>query len=311
MKAVVISKSENECVVLKSNGEFLNIKNRNYFVGQELDLPSKKVSTLICSFAAAFAVCILSAFAIYYASITPTSYVYLDVNPSFRLDVNRFNKVIGIHPLNDQAESLSAELDTSSKSVDKYIERIISVCKIHGYSDNDVEINLVSKSTVLKDKILETSESIEDKSVIVSVYSVEEEENELAIKHSISPKRLRAIKEYSYHIGGDVKENTNLLKELSTDEIFEKVREYRHSKKDGNEAKNEESNQSTSQNQSDKEGKDSSRLSYISEKRLEAIKKYTKVFGGTLEDNANLLRGLSTKEIYKEISSHLNTNKKS
>ena len=196
------------------------------------------------------------------------------------------------------------------KSVDNYIELIISVCKIHGYSDNDVEINLVSKSTGLKDKIIETSESIDDKSVMVSVYSVEEEENEIAIKCSISPKRLRAIKEYSYYLGGDVKENRQILKELSTDEIFEKVREYRRLTNVDDEPKSEEPNQSTVQTPSDKKGNESSRLRYISEKRLEAIKKYTKVFGGTIEDNANLLRGLSTKEIYKEIANHLNTKPK-
>ena len=53
----------------------------------------------------------------------------------------------------------------------------------------------------------------------------------------------------------------------------------------------------------DKEENDKAMKYHTSPKRLKAVEAYTKVFGGTLEDNFAILKGTANSEIYKEIQS--------
>ena len=117
------------------------------------------------------------------------------------------------------------------------------------------------------------------------MYIVTKEENETAMDCNISAGRVHALETYTYFFGGTFEQNQIELENLSTKEILEKIREYRRSTK-GKDALPEELNDG---------------VGYISEKRLEAVKVYTEVFGGTVEENIRILRGTTSKEIYEMV----------
>ena len=292
MKALVISVSGGECTVMKSNGEFSRMKNKNYSVGEEITLPSPFALKLsLCAVALLFLIS-TAVLVLNYLMVTASGYVYIDVNPSFRLDVNRFGKVICVVPLNEEADGIAEGLDLPGVNVEDCIKKIVNICEMRGYvgsGEGDVEINISSEDPKLEKRVLSASEGSESQTVQISVYALSKDDNDFAVENNVSPKRLRAIREYSRYLGGDVKDNSEKLSGIPTDDIFELVREHRRS------TKGDDDKPKPPQKEED-------RLSYISDKRLHAIKKYTEEFGGTLEDNLILLRGLSTKEIMREIS---------
>lgn len=292
MKAIVISIEGKSCVIMKNNGDFSRIGNKNYKIGQEITLPSRFAVRLSACAAAVLALLMTSLIILNALINNAVGYVYMDINPSFRLDVNRFGKVLEIVPLNDEAEELVSGLKLNDDSIDACIGQIVYLCELKGYiggGENDVEISVSSSLGKLEDIVLTASKDAEKENIQISVYNISLDDNESALSENVSPRRLRAIGEYTNYLGGKFEENKEKLAEIPTDEIFELVREYRRSTKGEN----------------DKSGEsDISSLSYISEKRLEALRRYTAEFGGTLEENLVLLRGLSTKEIYAEISAN-------
>ena len=107
MQGVVMEIKENRCVVLKKDGTFAEIPNRNYTVGQTVTLSRSAVRRSLSLAACLAVVCLAGAG--HHLYFTPASYIYLDINPSVRLDLNCFERVIDVVPLNEDAETLLAD----------------------------------------------------------------------------------------------------------------------------------------------------------------------------------------------------------
>ena len=275
MKGIVVDVKKDKCVILQDDGTFSEIKNRGYIKGQEISL--KKNMPLKKMFAAAACVVLvcaasLTAHHLYY---TPVSYVYIDVNPSFRLDINCFDKVISVVALNDDAKLILEEEKLHADNTEGYIEDIITACNEYDYinpENTDVEINIMTNQTKLEDEVQTASDILEKNDLTVSVIAMEEEENDYALKRGKSPRHIRAVKEYTETFGGTFEENEKILADYSSDDIFEETRKHRIN-----------------------EG----------EHRNRAIEEYTGVFGGTFEENEASLSELTTQEIRKMTNEHL------
>ena len=106
MRGIVMEIQDGHCVVLKDDGTFENFPDRGYQVGQEITVQAKKSPLLrYAALAACLLLVCLSGFGIHLYR-TPASYIYLDINPSVRLDLNCFERVIAVVPLNDDAKTL-------------------------------------------------------------------------------------------------------------------------------------------------------------------------------------------------------------
>ena len=60
----------------------------------------------------------------YWLYFTPTANICIDINPSFELNVNRFDQVISVNGLNDDGRALSASLDLTFKNYSDAMQRI-------------------------------------------------------------------------------------------------------------------------------------------------------------------------------------------
>ncbi len=338
MRGIVMEIKGSRCVILKKDGTFAEIRNRNYTVGQEVSASTPSVGKAL-SAAACLAVICTAAFG-YHLYYTPTSYVYMDINPSVRLDLNCFERVIDVVPLNEDAEVLLSHLTIRKGSAEECMNTIVSACQEQEYlneNNTDIEVSVRTDSAKLETEVETASAAIGEEQLEVSVFQMDEEENSSAMERHISARRLRAVRTYTEQFGGTLDENLELLKDFTNDEIFEIVREARRGSHGKDSAANSASSQNTGhegngstptqteaseeaptpanrQNsgeiavhtKNDTESQTSLRPSpapghQLPAKRLEAIRAYTEQFGGTLAENVKLLQGISSPEIYKMI----------
>ena len=332
MRGIVMEIKGSRCVILKKDGTFAEIRNRNYTVGQEVTASNPSVGKAL-SAAACLAVICTAAFG-YHLYYTPASYVYMDINPSVRLDLNCFERVIDVVPLNEDAEVLLSNVTVRKGSAEECMNTIVSACQEQNYlneHNTDIEVSVRTDSAKLETEVETASAAIGAEQLEVSVFQMDEEENDSAMEHHISAKRLRVMRAYTAQFGGTIDENLALLRNYTNDEIFTMIREARRNQEPSSDAPQDtapsdssgtsaepaetpSSTMHTEPEETPDNTKDHAEMEtpaptsplptpiyQLPAKRLEAIRAYTEQFGGTLEENVKLLQGISSREIYKMI----------
>ena len=332
MRGIVMEIKGGRCVILKKDGTFAEIRNRNYAVGQEVTASTPSVRKALSAAACLVVIC-TAAFG-YHLYYTPTSYVYMDINPSVRLDLNCFERVIDVVPLNEDAEVLLSNLTIRKGSAEECMNTIVSACQEQNYlneHNTDIEVSVRTDSAKLETEVETTSAAIGEEQLEVSVFQMDAEENDSAMEHHISAKRLRAMRAYTAQFGGTIDENLALLRNYTNDEIFTMIREARRNQEQSSDAPQDTAPSDSSGTSAEPAETPSSTMHTEPEetpdntknhaemetpaptspvpmptyqlpaKRLEAIRAYTEQFGGTLEENVKLLQGISSREIYKMI----------
>ena len=319
MRGIVMEIRNGRCVVLKDGGTFADLPNRDYQVGQEITIQTKKLPVLrYAALAACLLLVCLSGFGVHLYR-TPASYIYLDINPSVRLDLNCFERVIAVVPLNEDAETLLSAADISRGDAQSCINQIVAACQEQRYlneTNTDIELSVCTDDASVETVVETATTELQEQALEVTVFQMEESENTDALERHISAKRLRAVRAYTEVFGGTLDENMAALQGISSDDIYKKV----HAAQRQNalvtdaheEAAPEQEPEQPAQptdttdapmqehpkppKQSDSESEHT-----LPESRLRAIRAYTDVFGGTLEENAAALKGVSSKEIYAMI----------
>ena len=110
MKGLIVEIKGNQMVVVDQKGNFYQQKLRKSLnVGQEIDFTNNVTlfnSPVIRTMSAIAAVFIIMIGFGSYAYMTPYSYVSLDINPSVEIVLNRFERVLEVKPLNDDAKQI-------------------------------------------------------------------------------------------------------------------------------------------------------------------------------------------------------------
>ena len=217
MRGVIMSIEGNKAVLLTQGGDFKQIKNKNYTIGDKVKITTNYVAR-IGSIAAAVAVFGIGASASY---LMPASYVSLDINPSFMMTLNVYDKVISIEPLNSEAEYLLANTDVRGMDINDTVEAIIKESQKEGYiTDNGADV-LVSVVPGIK------TPKIEDKDKTDKVNYVIDMSDKAAFKEAkdmgVSISKARAIEEYTGEFGGSVSENANKLNGMTVKKIQDEI----------------------------------------------------------------------------------------
>ena len=206
MKAVIVDISKNDAVILRDDGQFEKVKNKNYFIGQEILLQPQvirfpKQVAVAASAAVVLATC--GGMGSYTWS-NPISYVSLDINPSIAYSLNEFNRVIAVSGMNDEGIAVVNEIEDSLKNVDITTALTITVEQlstdayldtenpnymiISVYSDKD------SKASDLKSSVDAFSESTVETCCITTV-NVTKETKETADSYGITAGKMELINE--------------------------------------------------------------------------------------------------------------------
>ena len=329
MRGIVMEIRNGRCVVLKDDGTFADLPDRGYQIGQEITVPVKKRPVLrYATLAACLLLVCLSGFGVHLYR-TPASYIYLDINPSVRLDLNCFERVIAVVPLNDDAKTLLSEADISRGDAQSCINQIVAACQEQRYlneTNTDIELSVCTDNSSVETVVETATAELEEQSLEVTVFQMDESENTDALERHISAKRLRAVRAYTETFGGTLDENMAALQGISSDDIYKKVHSAQRqntpasepSEEVAPEQDSEQSAQTTDTTDAPVQGQpekterpkpskqnEPESENTLPESRLRAICAYTDVFGGTLEENTAALKGVSSKEIYAMIDAEL------
>ena len=153
MKAVILDITGNEATAMTSGGDIIGIRNRDYDIGQEITLRkargrSSAITTITGIAAAAAAVAIVTGGFTY---LRPYGVVSLDVNPSIEYTINRFDRVLKVNGVNEDGESILAQIDTKSlinKNIENAIDDTIDRIEAEGYiSDADENYVVLTANT--------------------------------------------------------------------------------------------------------------------------------------------------------------------
>ncbi|WP_434304614.1 anti-sigma factor domain-containing protein [Clostridium botulinum] len=144
-KGIVMEIHKNKVGILTSSGEFIYVANSNVspnlgeiYESEDIKLRSsaykniKKFSLMAASLLIIF---ICSIFIKTYNA--PVSSVTIKINPSIKLQANRWNKVINVTPLNEDGTNLLKNLNLKNKGLEKGIDLILEEAKKENYINND------------------------------------------------------------------------------------------------------------------------------------------------------------------------------
>ena len=130
--------------------------------------------------------------------------VYIDINPSVALKLNRFERVIGVEYLNDDAKALLSNTKLVGCDAQKALETVITACDSAGYVKDDSQIYLSASAKEEKqsEKLLvklkgcaETMREKHEETYAVNTYNAKKSEKKEFEKESLSPAKYKAIKE--------------------------------------------------------------------------------------------------------------------
>ncbi|GAA0772939.1 anti-sigma-I factor RsgI [Clostridium subterminale] len=144
MKSVVVEIKAGYAAVLSEDGCISKIKNRNYIIGQVIEIKSSKFKNInklvMCS--ALTAMIAIAGGITLWAYKTPYSYVSLDVNPSIEYSLNRFDKVISVTAVNDDGQEILNELELDkleNQNIEDAVAETVNQISEDGYFDNSID----------------------------------------------------------------------------------------------------------------------------------------------------------------------------
>lgn len=143
--------------------------------------------------------------------------VYIDVNPSVAIKLNRFERVCGVEYMNDDANEVLNGTDLRGRSASDALEVVISLYDSAGYFDENAEIYIsaVSYKNKNSDKLLEKlrnkAEKIKgNKNYSVDTAVITKEEKKLSEEAKISPGKysviMQVIEKYPEYTVEDLKD---------------------------------------------------------------------------------------------------------
>ena len=208
MKAVVVEIRDGYAAVLSDDGQVTRVKNKNYELGQMIQLKThqipypRKLAAFTAS-AAAFLLFGVSAWA--YAA--PYTYVSVDINPSVEYTLNRFDRVISVQARNDDGEEILDKISLNNlknKPIEEAIKNTVHQISESGYFDNHTDNGIViatasedeEKADLMASDLKDTAEeeiAKTDDKVAIESYPIGLDRVEEAQKLGVTPGKLNLV----------------------------------------------------------------------------------------------------------------------
>lgn len=157
--------------------------------------------------------------------------VYIDINPSVALKLNRFERVIGVEYLNEDAKELLSGVNLVGCDATEALSAVIEACNSAGYvqDDSEIYISATSKDEQKSEKLLEKlkghtegMKAEEGETYAVNTYNAKKADKERYEKSSVSPAKYDIIEDI---IDEDGKYTFDSLKDKSMGELRKILRE--------------------------------------------------------------------------------------
>ncbi len=135
----------------------------------------------------------------YHVYNTPVATISLDVNPSVELEINTFDRIIGVTAYNDDGEIVTKDLNLSNKKYEDAVQMLLDSEQMAAYLGNDALVSIaVSSGETDKTSEIEATVSSQCSSSYgnqISCHSVSTEDVALAHEAGLSFGKYRAYEE--------------------------------------------------------------------------------------------------------------------
>ncbi|TAH60957.1 MAG: anti-sigma factor domain-containing protein [Methanosarcina mazei] len=239
VKAIIAEIDKKHMIVITDKGDFIKVKRQmSAAIGDEIELKQRKkysVSKHLTGLAACFMACIFLSTGVY-AYCTPYSYVSVDINPSLSLSLNRFERVIEVNPLTEDAVDFIKDTKSlKNQNIDAALSEIIKTASDKGYIDEETEDEIVvivsaknpKQEKKLEETVAKTAEkelSKVNKSSGVTVEKTDVKNYKTAVSQKVSPGR-KVLEENLKKVMPEVKDEE--VKDMSVKEVANLIRERR------------------------------------------------------------------------------------
>ncbi|MFH5836798.1 hypothetical protein ACHAL6_12070 [Proteiniclasticum sp. C24MP] len=264
MKATVVEIQNKTAVLLQEDGIFVKMHSGLYKVGDVVNMSEVKTvrreRRRLGSMAAAAAVALLMGSGVYvYAD--PSYYVSVDVNPGINLEVNRFDRVIGVEAANEDGEEVLEGISLKNRNVEEALTQTVNRISELGYFEEEGGEVLISTISEDEEAAEAAAQNLDQ--------AVEEEMEENGIEAEVTSKivgyeMVQAAKEIEGMTPGKYNIIVNLLgiapeyakdyAQISIKEIMKEIKAGRDAEEPENEEETEpvdqeETMEETSENQ--------------------------------------------------------------
>ncbi len=243
MKGIVAELHNNYMIVITQKGDFVRQrKQAGCNIGDEVTINTVNINKYMRQISAMAASLILIAMLITgaYAYYSPYSYISVDINPSLGLSINRFERVIAVKALNEDAEKLlKSSGGINNKNLNTAVSKILETAYDSGYlKDNEENSVMFTVSTENESKQLKITEEInkvssEELSKLSSNYTiilekVEVEDYKKAVTENISPGKVILIEKIKEAKPGIQIEE---VKQMSVKQVLDVIKDTKKEEK--------------------------------------------------------------------------------
>ena len=205
---IVMQLSKNHAFIMTDTGEFLKVKlNKNAVKIGELftgEVSSKNAFYKYAAAAASLIFVLLSGSGAY-AYYTPTASILVNINPSVKLQLNRWDRVIKSIPLNEDGSTLLQGLNLNNNSINSALDKIIDESKKDNFINDEYIKNGKTITIAVEDNKLK-------KDFNLSKFEEHAKENKLNVKiikkEEVKPQ-LEDTKKSETNEPKDAKSNNN------------------------------------------------------------------------------------------------------
>lgn len=160
MRGIVVEVKKQKAIILTDKGSFVSVSNCGYTVGETVDMKPKPYRKMMAVAAGFLLVLFLGGgYGVY---MTPRAYVDMDINPSIRLTVNCFERVIDIQPLNQDAEVL-LESKIRKNRLGECMQEIVTLSEKRGFLNEEnrtVEVHVQTDYAPVKETVAKNCDTL-------------------------------------------------------------------------------------------------------------------------------------------------------
>lgn len=189
------------------NSTVVKMSEHDYITKQRVEQTPKRRTKIIMGFASCFIllICFLGGWFVQYR--VPDSVIYLDVNPSIELVVNKQNHILSVKALNEDAKEIIGGKDYTNDDLTSTVNDILSSMINHGYLSPDKNIIMVSVENedikkadnlaIVLDKLIRDGVSSQEISprILRQTFTKDEAASALAEKYNVSVGKIKLINE--------------------------------------------------------------------------------------------------------------------
>ena len=197
MKGTIIEKRKKQWIVLDETGRFQKypfFETLGLEIGDEIELPEKSPAL---NWRSGTSMALIMVFMFSgWLYLTPFGYMVVDINPSTELVYNRFERVIGVNPLNEDAEAF-ADLNLKHQKLKTAVLEIVEEAQEQGYLQEDGFVLLTSQEKKNKTDeaafVEELYESLLEDGLDLTIAALESSETEYQSAKGIGVSPGKAI----------------------------------------------------------------------------------------------------------------------